>query len=602
MCGIIAIAGQKTKDISDAQVGAMLLCLAQRGPDDKGFERLGSAEDAGAVVGQTRLSIVDLSPAGHQPMRDNTNPLTIVFNGEIYGYKGLCAELEKRGHRFSSQSDTEVILKAYAEYGRDCVQHIDGMFAFAIWDDVKKELFVARDQFGKKPLYYASIERTGKAPLFVAASEIKSIFASGLVKGIVDPAALDDYLRLMYVPSYRTIYSNIHMLPPAHAGIVKDGSIETWRYWDLEKKKIDISYEDAKAKLKELLDAAVKKRMVADVEIGSLLSGGVDSTIVTLYAQKYSKTPVKTFSVGYEGTKDESAFALEASKKIGTDHYPLRVNADLADELEKIVAYMDEPHGDTSNFPQHLISGLAASKVKVALTGDGADELFMGYGWYQKHWHTPRWKPSRWFLNPFRTYRKATTIFGASERRALLKSRASGVTQRASAASEKLATAGISDPIGKINAFDLKIYLPGQLFAKIDRTSMMHSLEVRSPFLDTALAEFVYSLPTSFKLSKSKNKIILKDILAEVFPREFVDRRKQGFGAPVGTWLAQPKMKALVDSLFAEGNPAWRFLDRNASLRVSADFYKTGENGGKLWSLVCLLMWFNTHNKNHLHA
>ncbi len=590
MCGIIAIVGKNANKISDQKVGAMLACLAKRGPDDRGFERFENSNDSSAILGQTRLSIVDLSPAGHQPMRDNTRPLTIVFNGEIYGYKDARKALEAKGHKFGTNSDTEVILKAYAEYGEKCVDHLDGMFAFALWDEQKHELFVARDRFGKKPFYYTFVNNT-----FYAASEIKSLFASGLVKAEINPEVIGDYLRLLYVPPNKTIYKNIHTLFPAHAGVVKDGKLETWGYWNLEKKEPKVSYQEAKAKIKQLFDQAVKKRMVADVEIGTLLSGGIDSTMVTLYAQKYSKTPIKTFSVGYEGARNELPYALEASKKIGTDHYTLDVKADLVGELEKIIEYMDEPHADSSNFPQAMISGLASSKVKVTLSGDGADELFMGYGWYQKYWHTPRWKLSRLFGNAFSTYKKIIAVFDDSERSQLLKT-----PSTSDGSFEYAVSSDITDPIHKINAFDLRFYLPGQLLSKIDRTSMMHSLEVRSPFLDTALAEYVYNLPTEFKLSKDKNKIILKDILAEVFPKEFVYRRKQGFGAPIDLWLQDDKMKVFVNSLLESDSKMYDYLNKNQVLKIRDTFYATSPSiakytAQKLWSLLCLALWFQKH-------
>ena len=583
MCGIIAITGREAETIETKKIEAMLLCLLLRGPDDRGFDKF-----PGAVIGQTRLSIVDLV-SGHQPMRDNSKPLSIVFNGEIYGYKDLKTILQNKDHKFSTNSDTEVILKAYIEYGRECLKHIDGMFAFAIWDEHKKELFIARDRFGKKPFYYTFANDT-----FYAASEIKSFFKANIIKGEINPEAMDDYLRLLYIPPNKTIYKNVHVLLPGHAGIVKGGKLETWQYWNLEKQEINISYEEAKTKIKQLFDEAVKKRMAADVEIGTLLSGGIDSTLVTLYAQKYSKMPIKTFSVGYEGAKNELPFALEASKKIGTDHYTLDVKADLVSELEKIVEYMDEPHADSSNFPQHMISELAGSKVKVALSGDGADELFMGYGWYQKHWHTPRWKLSRLFSNPFSTYEKVIQVFNPEERSKLLKTKVISDINF-----EKQAVKGVSDPIHKINTYDLKVYLPGQLLSKIDRTSMIHSLEVRSPFLDTKLAEFVYNLPTEFKLSKDQNKIILKDLLSEVFPKEFVYRRKQGFGAPIELWLRDSKMKSFVNSFLESENKIYNFLNKTEIIKIRDIFYSSATNekkyAQKLWSLLCLALWFQKH-------
>ncbi|HEY4494539.1 MAG TPA: asparagine synthase (glutamine-hydrolyzing), partial [Candidatus Paceibacterota bacterium] len=515
MCGIIAIYGDKAKEIESNKIDVMLACLEKRGPDKKSYLK----EDK-IILGQTRLSIVDIE-SGHQPMKDNKHPYTITFNGEIYRYKDLKKDLENKGHIFSTNSDTEVILKAYTEYGDRCVEYLDGMFAFAIWNDEKKELFIARDRFGKKPFYYCLFDKT-----FFAASEIKAIFSSNLIKGKIDTSSLDDYLRLMYIPPNKTIYSNMYTLPPAHAGIVKDGDVKKWNYWRLEKKENKIPYDEAKEKIKELFDEAIKKRMVADVEIGSLLSGGVDSTLVTLYANKYSSGSIKTFSLGYEGNKSELPYALYASKKIETDHYTLNTDRNDIGELRNIIDYMDEPHADSSDFPQHLISKLASSKVRVALSGDGADELFMGYGWYQKYWHIPVYK--RLFTNPFSVYKKMVEVFSKKERERILK-KVSGTSDSNNKKELEISkkSKGYFD---QINLTDLSIYLPGQLLTKVDRTSMMHSLEIRSPFLDTALVEFVYNLPIEYKLDKNNNKIILKDILTETMPKDFVYRRKQGFG------------------------------------------------------------------------
>ncbi len=387
------------------------------------------------------------------------------------------------------------------------------------------------------------------------------------------------------------------MIAPAQAGVVKNGELKTWIYWKLEKKELDISYNDAKIKIKELFDAAVKKRMIADVEIGSLLSGGVDSTLVTLYAQKYSKSPIKTFSVGYTGSSSELPFALEASKKIGTDHNTLHVDINLQSELEKVMTYMDEPHADTSNFPQHLISELASTKVKVALAGDGADELFMGYGWYQKKWHMPRWRLDWRLLSDFQAQQKVITVFNGGERNKLLKSTA---TSNKKSLEAKI-TGSVKNSLEKINIFDISIYLPGQLLSKIDRTSMMHSLEVRSPFLDTTLVEFVYNLPTKFKLSRTENKIILKDILTDTFSKEFVYRRKQGFGAPVKDWLRSEQMKKLVYKQLAGDADIFTYIKKEPINLLLSAFYDKNDNtvAYKLWSILCLELWFNKHKTHH---
>lgn len=539
MCGIIALNGVGGGSIPDTTITLMLDTLHRRGPDQRDFAKFGET-----ILGQTRLSIVDIL-GGHQPMTDGPN--TLVFNGEIYGYKDLRGELEKKGHLFTTNSDTEVILKSYAEYGEKCVDHLDGQFAFAIWDKNKKQLFIARDRFGKKPFYYAEVNG-----MFIGASEMKAIFATDLVKGKIDPKSVRDYLELSYVPPNKTIYSNIHTLPPAHACIIRHGKVEKmWRYWTLQKKPLTISYDDAKKKIEELLDRAVRKRMVADVEIGSLLSGGVDSTLVTYYAQKYTPRPIKTFTVGYMDGVTELPYAKQASQKIGTDHYELKVAANNLDELKHVITYFDEPHADSSNFPQHLISRLASTKVKVALSGDGADELFMGYGWYQKRWHEPFYK----------------RLFAPT--------------------------------IDTMNTRDLSVYLPGQLLSKIDRTSMMNSLEIRSPFLDTELVEFVYNLPQEFKLNKTENKIILKDILSEIMPREFVYRRKQGFGAPILAWLIEPSVVHEMDKILANNtHPIYRFLNKE---KVEQMFKKTWNKSSvhRPWSVLCLALWLELHKNEY---
>lgn len=578
MCGIIAIKGNYIKEVNP-----MLSSLSSRGPDEKDFVKI---EDV--ILGQTRLSIIDIE-GGHQPMRDNKHPYTIVFNGEIYGYKDLRKKLKTIGHTFRTNSDTEVVLKSYIEYGNNCVNYLDGMFAFAIWNKKTEELFVARDRFGKKPLYYTQIEDT-----FVVASEIKAIFATNLIKGRIDPSAIDDYLRLMYIPPYKTIYSNIHTLSPAHAGVLKEGKFNTWKYWELKKKISQISYENAKKEIKRLLDEAVKKRMIADVEIGSFLSGGIDSTLITQYAQKYSSKPIKTFSVGYGKYKNELPYAQQASEKIGTDHYSLNVSTNDINELSRVIEYFDEPHGDPSNFPQQLISRMASSKVKVVLSGDGADELLMGYGWYQKYWHIPIYK--RIFSNPFSTYQKITQIFSKKEREQLLKSKTAPNNQF-----EENITKKYINPFDKINIFDLSVYLPGQLLTKVDRTSMMHSLEVRSPFLDTTLAEFIYNLPLKYKLSKNNNKIILKEILEETMPKDFVQRRKEGFGAPIYDWLKEKTFKDKLDKIIENRtHPMYKYLSR----KKIKDVLKSPEMHNKIsiqkvWTILCLALWFETHKKYH---
>lgn len=588
MCGIIAIAGNSSKHIQNKSIEMMLKSLSRRGPDDHDFVRLDST-----ILGQTRLAIVDIS-GGHQPMKDNKRNFTLVFNGEIYGYKDIRTNLESLGHTFSTNSDTEVILKSYTQFGKDCVLHLDGMFSIALWDGEKNELFIARDRFGKKPLYYAWKNNT----IFIA-SEIKALFESGEFKGKISPEAIDNYLQLSYIPPWKTVYSNISMLPPAHASIIKNGKMETWQYWNLPENPLTISYEEAKEKLHKLFDDAVKKRMIADVEIGSLLSGGVDSTLVTAYAQKHSSHPIKTFSVNYGNHINELPFAKEASAKIGTDHFTLNTEDNLMEELEKVARYMDEPHGDSSDISQHLVSHLASSKVKVAMTGDGADELFMGYGWYWKYWNTRKIIRLKnvIFSNQFKEHIKNVSIFSINERKKLWKDRAS--------VSKEMELLNIRDKMvngtKKINMFDLTVYLPGQLLSKIDRLSMMHSLEIRSPFLDYKLAEFVYNLPEKYKVNKKSGKIILKDLLRPIMPDTFVDRRKQGFGAPVRIWLQTEKIKKYVIKELGINSPLLKFFKEEKMTEILNRFYKKNDTSVEyqIWSLLCLSIWLRFHNKYH---
>ena len=586
MCGILAATGKDT-DTDEA-----LRCLSHRGPDDRGVMRFpASGNNSGATLAQTRLAIIDLSSSGHQPMKDNARDIAVTFNGEIYNYKELRHELEAKGHMFSTQSDTEAILKAYLEYGEECPKHLDGMFAFVLWDNEKKQMFLARDRFGKKPLVYAYTDQ-GE---LVASSEIKALRALG-IKPQLDPAGLDLYLALMYSPPWRTVYKNVFTLLPAHCAVFKDGKLVAAKYWELPRAPLTISYGDAKEELRRLFTDAVRKRMLAaDVEVGSLLSGGVDSTLVTAYAQKFLDKPIKTFALGYGDTINELPFAEQASKAIGTDHYTLQATSNLTEELEHMLEYFDEPHGDSADFPQHLVSGLAGSKVKVALAGDGGDELFLGYGNYFAYWNRPKLASLKnaLFSNPYREHLRSITVFPASMRRELLKD-TSGVGREAI---DTLVPDMPGNGIDKINMFDILTYLPGQLLTKVDQASMMHSLEIRCPLLDYQLAEFAFNLPEEYKTDRKTGKIILKDLLRELMPNEFVDRKKQGFGAPVRKWLSEEKMQAYVRQQFAPNSPIFAVINEKVALSFIEKTFSSQNPKYyyQLWVLLCLAIWMRVH-------
>lgn len=588
MCGILAVTGEHSDSIPVETVAKALKTLCHRGPDGSHTLRLPYC-----TLAQTRLAIIDLV-TGDQPMIDQENQNAITFNGEIYNYKELRRELEKKGHVFTTDSDTEVILKAYAEYGEESPTYLDGMFAFVIWDHKKQTVFVARDRFGKKPLYYA--EDSEGNLLF--ASEIKALFAMG-VRGTVDPAALDNYLTLMYVPPWKSIYKNIQVVPPAHCGTHRNSKLNLHEYWQLPEAPLTVSYKEARSRIKELFDESVRKRMIADVEVGALLSGGVDSTLVCLYATHYSDHPLKTFSVGYPGATDELPYAQKVADKIGAEHFTITVTGDLLQELEAVIAYMDEPHADSSNFPQHLISQLAGSKVKVALSGDGADELFLGYGWNWKFWNTSKIVQLKnlLFSNPFAEHLKNLSVFNQAARTRLWKD--------TTAINEDIVAPQVhtvpGNGIRKINRFDLTTYLPGQLLSKVDNTGMMHSLEVRSPFLDYHLAEYAYNLPEHFKTDRKQGKIILKDILTDLMSKEFVYRRKQGFGAPIKEWMVTSTMQAFAQNRLGEGAHIYRYLKKETVDELLLEFYGRGNTAHvyQIWSLLCLELWFRAHHTFH---
>ena len=584
MCGIIGFAGDNIT-VTKASTDSMLASLRKRGPDDKGLMTFSCC-----VLGQTRLSIIDLS-TGNQPMKDNTRDYAITFNGEIYNFLELKKELEEKGHRFSTTSDTEVILKAYAEYGEECPKHLDGMFAFALWDNEKKILFVARDRFGKKPFYYAFADDG----TFIFASEIKALFASGKIKGELDCEAIDNYLALMYIPPTKSVYKNIFTLAPAESGLIRNGKITKKKYWELKYSPISISYDDAKKEVRRLFTEAVKKRLIADVEIGSFLSGGIDSTLVTSYAQRFSRKPLKTFAFGYDNERSELPFAKEASKKIGTDHYELHGEEKIMESLKECIAYLDEPHADSSDFPQALISEFASKKVKVALTGDGADELFMGYGWYTKHKHLSYRAHTieKLFLNPFQGYVRNISVFSEKDRKKIWGDKKYINDFVPSELKKKKI-----DSITKINLFDLTTYLPGQLMVKSDRMAMMNSLEVRSPFLDHHLAEFVFNLPNEFKIKGDNGKIMVKDLLLEIMPEKFVYRKKQGFGAPVEVWLKKPEIRNFVYKKILKKDSSLHKIFGNDNFKeIFTNFYEKNENNYsyKAWVLLSLNLWLDSH-------
>lgn len=582
MCGIIGVVGGNTKMREDT-VARALPTLSLRGPDGSG-----RAFFAGAALGHARLAIIDLA-TGAQPMKDNVRDIVISFNGEIFNYKTLRRELEQKGHCFSTASDTEVILKAYIEHGDRCPEYLDGQFAFAIWDNERSRLFMARDRFGEKPFFY-----THHDGIFLFASEIKALLATGLVKTEVDRTSIDNYLALYFLPPWRSIYRYITPLPPAHRAVFEDGRLTVECYWSLRQAPITLSFDEAAVQVRDMLAASVKSRMIADVEVGVFLSGGVDSSIVTALAQSHARHPLKSFSVGFDAHINELPYAREVALAVGTDHYERNIPVSL-DDIRTVTRYYDEPLGDSSNVPTALIAQLAREKVPVALSGDGGDELFFGYGHYRAHWHLPTYKkilaqvlgytPDRLFI------RSHLNMFSVGERQRLWKE---------GEAIERDLTAHIDlgeaeTPLQRLNLLDFYLKLPGDMLTKVDRSSMMHSLEVRSPFLNHEFAEFAFNLPDAYKTNHTQGKIILEKAFSDLLPPTVFSRKKQGFGAPVKDWLKEESIRTALHDMLKDPRSA-SYLHVDVMRTYSDEFYRGNDAlGYKLWMLFALELWMREH-------
>jgi len=454
------------------------------------------------------------------------------------------------------------------------------MFAFAIWDNKKNELFIARDRLGKKPLYYFFDKNN-----ILIASEIKALIASGTLKPEIDYKAIDNYLRVMYIPPWKSVYKNIHQLPPSHCGVFKNGKISLKKYWQINNSPIKISYHEAKEELIRLINEAVKKRLTtSDVEIGTFLSGGIDSSLITLVAAQESKNKLKVFSINYSG-HEEYPFAKQVCQKIKAEHHIQQVEAFVPSELEKVISYIDEPHADTADFPHHLLSQLATKKVKTVLSGDGADEIFFGY-----KWHTQNKKNTDIFDHRI----NSICVFDEEQRVALWQSKKYINDDIIAKKNYKKNYTSMD----KVAMFDLSSHLPGQILARADRASMMHGLELRSPFLDTNLIEFVFNLPIEYKIHKGEQKYIIKDILNQYMPKSFVYRKKQGFGAPIDGWLENNKNKEYIYTKLGYKSKIRNILSGAAIDQYLNNFYiqnkKDKRAGQRIWVLLCLEIWLNS--------
>jgi len=606
MCGITGIVKknilkensykQTLKDMTDS--------IIHRGPDDEGHEYFQNC-----FLGFRRLAIVDLSQDGHQPMYSNTKNECIVFNGEIYGYRDLKKEISD--YPFQSNTDTEVILSLYQEKGSELPKHLNGMFSFAIWDEEIQQLFCARDRFGEKPFYYA----IGDNGEFIFASEIKAILATNLVDRELNDEAVYHFLRHMYVDSQQSIYKNIKVLPPAHQLIYKDGKIDVSQYWNFPQEELQISEDDAVEKFRKLVQESVEKQLVADVKVGAFLSGGLDSgTLVALSSQKNKN--LTTLGFQYEGDWDEMPDARTIAEKYNTDHKEVALqNSDIPKTLVEVLKKLDEPLADTAILATYTICKEAAKNMTVVITGNAGDELFGGYKWYQEEKEIldkggasasflPMYKVGstvseklglekarQYFLDHiFRSkfpdivaYQKGKVHnnFTEEETFQLVKTRQMYEHQYSFALDKK----NLNTPM----KMDLTNVIAGDYLVKDDRIAMMHSIELRTPFLDKDLVEFCSVLPAKYKVDEGKTKIILRKAFGDLLTPNILNKKKQGFGAPISEWLRIPEMENLTNEILK--NPSSKIFKK---LNFPAVQKQLNYNY-KHWSLLVLGIWMEEH-------
>jgi asparagine synthase (glutamine-hydrolysing) len=625
MCGITGWANLDShapppdgaKDLLHAMCERML----HRGPDSEGL-----FVTTGAALGMRRLAIIDLV-TGEQPAFNEDKSVSVILNGEIYNYRELRSTLEKRGHTFRSASDTEVLPHLYEEYGDGMVRELNGMFAFALWDSKRRRLLIARDRFGEKPLYWGVFD---KALLF--ASEPKVLLAHPAVRPSLNLNALRQYLSFDYVPAPLSIYEGINKLPAAHKLTLENGRVNVERYWRLSYKTAEPapSENEAAEHLRELLADAVRMRLVSDVPLGVLLSGGVDSSTVAALAVRASSEAVKTFSISFaEASFDESAYARGVAKFLGTDHHEERLSANLAANLvSEIGAWMDEPFSDPSLVPTYLLSRFTRKHVTVALGGDGGDELFAGYQMYAGHRWAEVYKrvPAvlrRGLVEPlvklmpvktknlsfdykalrfvtgfiYDTITRHHVWFGSFtplEQEQLLTPEAKLASDgEIYAAARAIADeCNNDDLVTRMQSVDTRLYLAEDILTKVDRASMAVSLEVRAPFLDPRVAEFAASLPRDYKLRGLKTKYILKKAVRDMLPAFVTRRGKKGFGVPVAEWL-KVKLRPLTrDLLSPERVRRAGVFNPEYVARLQDEHERGVANHRKLlWTLLMFELW-----------
>ena len=627
MCGIAGwINLKQSNDPAEVREGVLhSMCerIVHRGPNSEGLW----IDDA-VALGMRRLSVIDLE-TGDQPVFNEDRAVVVMMNGELYNYREIRKILEKSGHKFTTKSDTEILPHLYDEYGEDLVDHLNGMYAFSLWDTRRKKLIIARDRFGEKPLYYGVFD--GK---LIYASEPKAILAHPAVKPELDLDAFRQYLSYDYVPAPNSIYKGISKLPAAHMLTVENGEIRTRRYWNqtFEKPSTNPTIESAASDLKGLLSDAVRLRLVADVPLGILLSGGIDSSTVAAFAVQHATERVKTFSIGFEEDSfDETKYARQVAKHLNTEHYEEKLSATTAGDLiSEIGTWLDEPMSDGSLIPTFLLAQFVRKHVTVALGGDGGDEIFAGYPMYYAHKVAKKYTAIPKFLRsgliepivralPVSTKNmsfdyKAKRCVGAANLDAVerhhswfgsfsTEEQLRLLTPEILAASdgdiyrgprEMLALSDAANEIEQMQFLDTNYYMAEDILTKVDRAAMAVSLETRAPFLDPRVAKFAAALPLEYKLKGSNGKYILKKAVQDLLPQTILDRPKKGFGIPIAQWL-KGRLNPLMHDLLSPERLRDQGLFEVEYVQTMIREHETGRasHHKQLWTLLVFQLWYD---------
>ncbi len=630
MCGIAGIYNYSNKTYIhlEEDIKKMTTSLRHRGPDDYGYH---ISNNVG--LGHRRLSIIDLK-GGHQPIYNEDKTKCIIFNGEIYNYKEVRDDLLQKGYRFSTNGDTETILHAYEEWGEECLKRLRGMFAFCIWDSIQNAMFIARDRFGKKPLFYAQYNDK-----FVFSSEIKAILSDSLFKRSIDDEALASYFMFSYIPAPLTIYRGIKKLPAGHFMVFKNGEITIKEYWDIffepdyKKKEADFI-----AEFMDLLRESVKIRLMSEVPLGAFLSGGIDSSTVVAMMSLESPAPVNSFTIGFGGNtggfNDERRYARLVAERYRTNHREYEVQPDLSGLVDEIVRSFDEPFADDSTIPSYSVSKMARENVTVVLSGLGGDEAFCGYerylgfhmsriynkipfvireniikplienisesssGGYRVN-HLKRFVRSASADNALRYFGYVSKINEKYKDR-FFSDNGRNYTSALDSSQKRFTrffdAPNAADPLNKVFYCDIKTYLPEDILACTDRLSMRHSLEVRVPFLDHKLMEYSATIPPEIKIKWFRKKYLLKKAVAPILPAEVINHKKQGFVGPMTRWL-QTDLKGITQERLSEKNlKRHGILNPDTVRNILDDHYNGREiNDTLIWSLLIFQTWFDLY-------